>query len=65
MPQNVREIVAELEHAGFVNRGGKGDHWNFVHPRVPKPTTMSGALGDDAMHYQVRALNRAVEESKS
>ena len=65
MPKKVRELVAELERAGFVNRGGKGSHRNFVHPRVPKPITISGAFGDDAMHYQVRAVKRAVEESKS
>lgn len=65
MPQRVRELVAELERAGFVNRGGKGGHRNFVHPRVPKPITISGALGDDAKHYQVRAVKRAVEESKA
>ncbi|TSA11976.1 MAG: type II toxin-antitoxin system HicA family toxin [Betaproteobacteria bacterium] len=65
MPQKVRELVTELERAGFVNRGGKGSHRNFVHPRVPKPITKSGALGDDVMHYQVRAVKRAVEESKS
>lgn len=65
VPQKVRELVAELERAGFVNRGGKGSHRNFVHPRVSKPITISGALGDDAKHYQVRAVKRAVEESKS
>src|SRR6266540_2178440 len=65
VPQKVRELVAELERAGFVNRGGKGSHRNFVHPRVSKPITISGALGDDAKHYQIRAVKRAVEESKS
>ena len=65
VPQKVRELVAELERAGFVNRGGKGSHRNFVHPKVSKPITISGAPGDDAKHYQVRAVKRAVEESKS
>jgi predicted RNA binding protein YcfA (HicA-like mRNA interferase family) len=65
VPQKVRELVAELERAGFINRGGKGSHRNFVHPKVSKPITISGALGDDAKHYQVRAVKRAVEESKS
>ena len=65
VPQKVRELIAELERAGFVNRGGKGSHRNFVHPRVSKPITISGAPGDDAKHYQVRAVRRAVEESKS
>jgi predicted RNA binding protein YcfA (HicA-like mRNA interferase family) len=51
----VRELVANLERADFVNRGGKGSHRNFVHPKVTKPVVLSGKLGDDAKHYQVRA----------
>ena len=65
MPPKIRELISDLERAGFVDRGGKGDHRNFVHPTVAKPITISGALGDDARHYQVRAVKRAVEESKS
>lgn len=65
MPPKVRELVGELEQAGFVNRGGKGSHRNFVHPKVAKPITVSGALGDDAKHYQIRAVKRALEESQS
>lgn len=56
MPPKVRELIAELERAGFVNRGGKGSHRNFVHPNVAKPVTISGGLGDDAKHYQLRAV---------
>ena len=26
MPFEIRELLAELERAGFVNRGGKGNH---------------------------------------
>jgi predicted RNA binding protein YcfA (HicA-like mRNA interferase family) len=37
MPPKVRDIIADLEKAGFVNRGGKGSHRNFVHPRVAEP----------------------------
>lgn len=65
MPPKVRELVSALLKAGFVDRGGKGSHRNFVHPRVTKPITISGASGDEAKHYQVRAVKRAVEESKS
>jgi predicted RNA binding protein YcfA (HicA-like mRNA interferase family) len=64
MPPKVRELVAELLRAGFVDRGGKGSHRNFVHPRVPRPTTVSGKPGDDAKHYQVRSVRYAIEESK-
>lgn len=56
MPPKLREIVAELERAGFTNRGGKGSHQNFVHSNVSKPITISGAPGADAKHYQVRVV---------
>ena len=65
MPRKIRELIAELESAGFVNRGGKGSHRNFVHPSVAKPVTISGKDGDDAKKYQERAVKKAIEESKS
>ncbi|MHB8347996.1 MAG: type II toxin-antitoxin system HicA family toxin [Acidiferrobacterales bacterium] len=64
MPPKVRDLVADLEKVGFVNRGGKGSHRNFVHPKGQKPVTISGKLGDDAKHYQVRAVRLALEELK-
>jgi predicted RNA binding protein YcfA (HicA-like mRNA interferase family) len=64
MPPKVRELVAALERAGFVHRGGKGSHRNFVHPGVSRPVTISGALGGDAKKYQVRAVSAAIEESR-
>lgn len=64
MPPKVRELIAELERAGFADRGGKGSHRNFVHPKVQKPVTISGKLGDDAKHYQVRAVRLVLEELK-
>lgn len=65
MPPKIRELVADLKRAGFVDRGGKGSHRNFVHPQVTKPVTISGVLGDDAKQYQIQAVKLAVEESKS
>jgi predicted RNA binding protein YcfA (HicA-like mRNA interferase family) len=64
VPPKIRELVADLQAAGFIDRGGKGSHRNFVHPKVSKPVTISGALGDDAKRYQVRAVQLAIEESK-
>lgn len=64
MPPKVRDLISDLEKAGFVNRGGKGSHRNFVHPRVVKPVTISGKLGDDAKRYQERAVRLALEESR-
>jgi predicted RNA binding protein YcfA (HicA-like mRNA interferase family) len=64
MPLKVRELVRLLEKAGFTDRGGKGSHRNFVHPKVDRPITISGSTGDDAKQYQVRAVHTAIEESK-
>ena len=64
MPRKIRELVTDLEAAGFVNRGGKGSHRNFVHPNVVKPVTLSGKLSDDAKNYQERAVKLAIQEAK-
>ena len=65
MPPRIRDLISDLERAGFVDRGGKGSHRNFAHPKVAKVITISGGSGDDAKHYQIRAVKRALEESKS
>jgi predicted RNA binding protein YcfA (HicA-like mRNA interferase family) len=52
MPRKVRELVRDLDQAGFTNRGGKGSHRNFVHPRVAKPITISGKDGDDPSRFR-------------
>jgi predicted RNA binding protein YcfA (HicA-like mRNA interferase family) len=62
MPPKIRELIAQLEQAGFADRGGKGSHRNYVHPRLSKPVTISGKLGDDAKQYQIRAVDSAMAE---
>jgi predicted RNA binding protein YcfA (HicA-like mRNA interferase family) len=42
MPRKVRDLIRDLKKAGFVDRGGKGSHRNFVHPKVAKPVAISG-----------------------
>jgi predicted RNA binding protein YcfA (HicA-like mRNA interferase family) len=54
-----------MANAGFEDRGGRGSHRNFVHPKVAKPVTISGKAGDDAKRYQERAVSKAIEGSKS
>lgn len=63
MPPKVRELVASLLKAGLQDRGGSGSHRNFSHPRVRRIVTLSGAPGDDAKRYQLRAVRQALEES--
>ena len=64
MPPKVRELIESLKQAGFEDRGGKGSHRNFIHPNVSKPVTISGKLGEDAKKYQIRAVEKAVQEAK-
>jgi predicted RNA binding protein YcfA (HicA-like mRNA interferase family) len=64
MPPKIRELIADLERAGFRDRGGKGGHRNFVHARVAKPVTISGKAGQDVKVYQVRAVAKAIEDSQ-
>ncbi len=47
-----------------MNRGGKGSHKNFVHPKVTKPITISGKPSDDALDYQEKIAKLAIKESK-
>jgi predicted RNA binding protein YcfA (HicA-like mRNA interferase family) len=64
LPRKIRDLIRDLEQAGFSDRGGKGSHRNFVHSGVRKPVTLSGQPGDDAKQYQERAVQLAIEESK-
>ncbi len=64
MPKKIRELMRMLEQAGFVNRGGRGSHRNFVHPNVEKPVVISGQPGDDARRYQEKDVKAAIEASK-
>ena len=52
--------MRELTAAGSENRGGKGSHRNFRHPKGVN-ITISGGAGEDAKHYQIREVRRAVE----
>lgn len=56
--------MRDLERVGFVNRGGKGSHRNYLHPRGVR-ITISGGPGDDAMPYQERDAAKALREARS
>lgn len=62
MPPKIKTLVKDLENAGFVNRGGKGSHRNYVHPEGTRPITISGKMSSDAKHYQIKAVKAAIRE---
>ena len=63
MPRKVRQLIADLTRAGFTDRGGKGSHRNFTHPKGLR-VTISGGTGDDAKHYQERDVRRVLDAVK-
>ena len=63
MPLKIRQLIKQLEAAGFCNRSGKGSHRNYLHPKGVI-VTISGNLGDDAKRYQEKEVARAIQEVK-
>lgn len=63
MPRKIRQLIKELEKAGFIDRGGKGSHRNLIHPKGIA-ITISGNLGDDAKHYQEKEVQLKIKRSK-
>lgn len=63
MPKKIRELMALLTQAGFENRGGKGSHRNFLHPKGIR-VTLSGNPGEDARLYQEREVRQCIKESQ-
>ncbi|WP_089725175.1 type II toxin-antitoxin system HicA family toxin [Candidatus Thiosymbion oneisti] len=61
MPRKIRELLRDLERAGFINRGGKGSHRNLEHPTGSR-ITISGNSGDDAKPYQEREVRKKIKE---
>jgi predicted RNA binding protein YcfA (HicA-like mRNA interferase family) len=63
MPRKIRQLIKDLESAGFTNRGGKGSHRNFLHDKGIA-LTISGKLGNDAKPYQEKLVRQKIEEAK-
>ena len=63
MPRKIRQLVADLEKAGFLlSPGGKGSHRKFRHPDFAGAVVLSGKDGADAHHYQEKQVRNAIRE---
>ncbi|MCK5801305.1 MAG: type II toxin-antitoxin system HicA family toxin [Lentisphaeria bacterium] len=63
MPSKIRELIKRLQAAGFADRGGRGSHRNFSHPKGPR-ITISGNSADDAKSYQERGVEKAIKKAQ-
>ena len=59
--KKIRDLIKELECAGFVDRGGKGSHRNYWHPSGIG-VTISGHPGDDALPYQIKLVRKKIKD---
>jgi predicted RNA binding protein YcfA (HicA-like mRNA interferase family) len=66
MPRKIRELVKDLNDAGFtlVPGAGKGSHRKFAHAKYAGAVTLSGQDGDDAKNYQEKQVKLAIEEAQ-
>jgi predicted RNA binding protein YcfA (HicA-like mRNA interferase family) len=63
MPRKIRQLVSDLEQAGFaLSPGGKGSHRKFRHLKFAGAVVLSGKDGDDAHHYQEKQVRNAIRE---
>ena len=62
MPRKIRQLIADLKKAGFVDRGGKGSHRNFVDGKG-NIVTLSGQEGADAKPYQEKDVRESIKRS--
>lgn len=61
MPRKIRQLVADLESAGFVlSPEGKGSHRKFRHPKFAGAVILSGKDGEDAHHYHEKQVRNAI-----
>ena len=64
MPPKVRELMILLEKYGFADRGGKGSHRVYYHPKYSRVVTILGKVGADAPKYQIKEVREAIDAIK-
>jgi predicted RNA binding protein YcfA (HicA-like mRNA interferase family) len=62
MPRKLRQLRAELRKAGYALDHTTGDHTILKHPLIPGHVNIAGNDGDDAQHYQEKAVREAVRK---
>lgn len=64
MPRKIRELIADLVRAGFVEEPVRGSHRKFRHPNGATAVLSGHREGADALPYQERHVRDAIEESR-
>lgn len=64
MPPKIRELIRDLESAGFRIEGGKGSNRKFRHASGVQ-VTVSGNTGNDAKLYQIKDVTWAISKASN
>jgi predicted RNA binding protein YcfA (HicA-like mRNA interferase family) len=63
MPRKIRQLISDLNRAGFELDRQKGSHRQFKHTAFLGIITLSGAEGDDAQRYQEKQIAQAIAQT--
>ena len=61
LPRKIRQLVKDLEKAGFEFEPAKGSHRKYTHDLTTDVVIIYGQIGDDASPYQEKHLRVALE----
>ncbi|MDI1248534.1 MAG: type II toxin-antitoxin system HicA family toxin [Lacunisphaera sp.] len=64
MPRKLRELIADLRRAGFVQEPARGSHRKFRHPKGITAILSGHHEGVDVHHYQEKQIRQKIEESR-
>lgn len=64
VPRKLRQLIADLKSAGFVQEPARGSHRKFIHPKGSVVILSGHNDGVDAKHYQEKQVRQKIEESK-
>lgn len=62
MPRKIRQLIADLNRAGFTLTHQVGSHRKFE--KDGKQVMLSGGKGDDAKKYQEKAVAQAIKNAE-
>jgi predicted RNA binding protein YcfA (HicA-like mRNA interferase family) len=63
MPRKIRQLISDLNRAGFELDRQKGSHRQFKHQAFSGIITLSGGDGDDAQRYQEKQIAQAIAQT--
>jgi predicted RNA binding protein YcfA (HicA-like mRNA interferase family) len=60
MPRKIRQLIKDLQDAGYVLVSQRGSHRKFTHAKKPGSVILSGGHGEDAKPYQEKQVRNAL-----